>query len=104
MDDESDYSLQYQIITTNLLTIQTPAYPLSPMPEFEALIDFDFSAKLNADNGYIQLSLQGEDDSTGQEKNVEGKFKIYRSNVKTPRRWEPVFNFVLQNESPSKIG
>ena len=105
LEENVDYFIQYKVITVNGLELNTGKYPLIAMPEFSMSFNLTLNATVDDhgfENGYVSIIAQGEINN-GIEQIISGKFKIYRCNVRTPRHWEPIFNFVLQQEKPSSF-
>lgn len=95
------YYLQYIIITNNNLTIKSPKYRLmyakSVNPEIKAKV----ITKLNYNNGYIDIHLEGEK-SEGIETNTTGSFMISRSDDKSNFTiWDEITKFNLVGQTPS---
>ncbi len=102
LDDNKKYYLRYIVTTVNGLSLVTADVPLIAAEELTVNLNVSLTARNNPENGYIELLMAADIDPTTQiEKFISGKFKIYRQNIEYPKRWEPIFTFVLQSEQPS---
>lgn len=98
------YQIQYQAITVNGLMLNTPKYKITMPEEMVSPYAISLTAENNYDNGYVALIPKGsgyDSNDATKEEYLSGQFCIYRCNVKTPKRWELIFKFVLQQQQPS---
>ena len=102
LESNTAYLLQYQAITVNGLLLATKQYNVVAEQEIMSQYDMTLIAECNKDNGYVALTPHTSEEY-GDERYISGRFKIYRANITNTKRWEPIFNFVLQQEQPSKI-
>lgn len=95
------YYLQYTVTTNNNMTISSSKYRImyakSVNPEIQAKV----LTKLDYDNGYIEISLEGAKEG-GVENNVTGSFMISRSDDKSDFTiWDEITKFNLVGQTPS---
>lgn len=103
LDKGYTYYLQYKIITNNNLEVASPIYRISQQQSIEPESQVALFAEVNKDNGYVVLTMEGEEDeATGEEKLMSGAFLISRacenSNFK---EWEEILRFKSKGIQPS---
>lgn len=104
MDLESGkkYKLTYMIETNNGLKISSPTYKIIKKNSINSTLKAEIKTSLNYENGYIQISLDGEKDKTGNEIPVKGSFILSRSSEKNNyQNWEEILKFNLVSQRPS---
>lgn len=95
------YYLQYTITTNNNLTLSSSKYRLMYAKSVEPEIQAKVITKLNYNNGYISVALEGIKEQ-GIENNVTGSFLISRSDDKSNFTiWDEVNKFNLVGQTPS---
>ena len=98
IEDNTTCYLQYSLVTVNGLALSTPKIGIIAAEELNVSLDLQIDARNHYDNGYVQIDFKGNKDDT-----ISGKFRLYRQDVRYPRRWEPVFSFIVQNASGDSI-
>ena len=96
----STYYIQYTVTTISGIVL-SKKYRLiskqSVLPELSAKL----LVSLNKENGYIDISLQGEKLKDGYEKTANGSFLLTRRKVNEPGNWEELLRFGLWSKKPS---
>lgn len=97
------YHIKYTVITTNGLEVSSVRYRIMEKDSINPEIKADVVATLNADNGYINISLVGEKDENGLEYSTTGSFEIKRGCSKDNySEWNSVLKFKLNGQTPSR--
>lgn len=103
LETNSSYYLQYFVTTTNKLTASTKKYRImqkkSIVPDLRATL----SANLCFEDGYIDLYLVGEKDTSGTEQIAIGSFVVCRAASNENYVWNKVCEFSLQSQTPSRF-
>lgn len=100
---DSIYKIKYTVTTTNGLTISTPTYRIvqkvSLQPELAATLE----AKLDYNNGYIDVALVGVKDAEGLEILATGAFLLARTSEDSNyTEWNEISRFKLSAQPPSR--
>lgn len=103
LEQNKSYYIQFQVTTSNNLTLSTKKYRImqkkSIIPDLKATL----SANLCYDDGYVDLYLIGEKDSSGTEQIAIGSFVVCRSASNEGYAWNKVCEFSLQSQTPSRF-
>ena len=93
------YSIKYTVITNNGMESSSPRYRVIQKPSINPEIQASLLAKLNYDNGYIDISLKAFE----QADLATGFFMIVRSCEDSNfTKWEEVHKFSLTAQIPTK--
>ena len=104
IDINQTYYIRYCVTTQNGLTLYTPKYRIMKKMSIDPEISAKLNAKLNFDNGYIQLDLEGTLDENNMESPVTGAFLLARSCEDSNYMiWEDLYRFKLAAEFPTRI-
>lgn len=100
LTQNTSYYIRYEVTTTSGLTIgQT--YKLAAkqnvLPELKATL----TTELNQENGYVKISLIGDEDENGYERTATGFFLLTRRKENEPGKWEELLKFMIQGHRPS---
>ena len=93
--------IQYIITTNNKMVVSSPKYRIAQKQSVLSEAKLELLVELNYENGYIHVSLAGEKDEKGYEKNVIGAFLLSRRKENEPGKWEEMLRFNLQGNKPS---
>lgn len=103
LDENALYYIQYTVITNNNMEVSSPRYRVMQKASIAPEINTKLIAKLNFDNGYVNLSLQGELDDDGKETATTGSFLISRACSDDGYKiWNEVLRFTLRGAYPSR--
>lgn len=84
------YYIQYKVITTNNLEIQSPKYKVTQQALVEPDVRVELVATMQPDNGYVELTMKPDYDNFSNEIPLTGAFVITRSSSES--------NYKLQDE------
>lgn len=102
LDGGKKYKLIYSIRTNNGLEFSSPVYKITRRNSINSALKAKILTSLNYENGYINISLEGEKDQNGNEIAVKGSFVLSRSSEKTNYQvWEEILKFNLISDIPS---
>ena len=95
------YDIQYSVITTNELEVQSVKYPIVRADIVSPDYDMRPVVTLNYDEGYINIGLKGTSIDE-QEQLVSGRYQIIRASEKTDFAvWDVIARFGLYKQKPS---
>lgn len=98
------YKIEYEIITNNNLQFKSPLYLLSEVESIAPEAKINLEAKLNYENGCINLSLLGKQLENQTEYVITGSFLLSRASSKDNyTTWLPISRFKLNGERPSSF-
>lgn len=96
------YTIQYFVRTNNGLEVSTQKYRLTSKKTAITTLKTSINVVNNYENGYIEISLQGDLDDSGNETLAIGSFKVLRASEKYDfQDWKEIFDFNLINQPPS---
>lgn len=102
LDSGKKYKLIYTIKTNNGLEISSPVYKIIKKNSINSSLKAKIITKLNYENGYINIGLDGEKDKRGNEIAVKGSFILSRASEKNNyQNWEEILRFNLVSQRPS---
>ena len=90
------YFIQYTITTINRMVCASPLYRIQQQQTIAPDLKADFNAKVNFENGYVDLSLSTESNSL-----TTGAFRIMRAKAKDKLDWEEIYRFYILNKNPN---
>ena len=91
------YYLQYSVTTSNNLTIKSSRYRIAQRETLEPEITTNLIAVLNSEDGYIELSFDGEEEASGS-------YMLMRScSDSNFEIWDKIHTFRLVNKIPKEI-
>lgn len=96
-DTNKTYRIQYQITTSNGLKVSSPMYKLTTRKLCPLTLNARLVAKNEFETGTIKVSLAQTDSSL-----VSGSFLLSRASSYEPNKWEPIKEFTLQSEFPTR--
>ena len=97
------YYIQYSVITNNNMEVSSPRYRIMQKRSINPEIDATVSAKMNYENGYVDIQLIGEKDKDGMEKGATGSFLLTRScSDDNFTVWSEILRFGLHGQRPSR--
>lgn len=98
------YYIQYTITTLNKMVVESPKYRIMQKNSIDPELQAKLIAELNYDNGYANITLEGEVDAeTGLEIAATGAFVLCRSSDQEDYNvWHEVLRFNLQGQLPSR--
>lgn len=102
--ENENYILQFIIKTNNNLIVKSPQYILSNNEVIPITIDLSIIPKLNYNNGYIEVNLEGPVSQQSQDEiKLTKEFLITRTSEDSNyKKWEQIFYFYLNKEILSK--
>jgi hypothetical protein len=77
--DNKSYYLVYKVTTINNMEVSSSRYRVMQKQFITPTIKASLSAKMNFDNGYIDVKLVGDKDKNGKEYSTTGKFLLTRA-------------------------
>ena len=103
LDLNKKYYLSYIVRTNNLLEISSPSYKIIQTKSTISDLEIEkILPRLNYNNGYIEIQIEGKKDSLDNEKLVKGQFILSRASEKSNYMdWEKISEFSLESEKPS---
>ena len=102
LDSGKKYKLTYTVRTNNGLEFTSPTYKIIKKNSINSTLNAKILTSLNYENGYINISLDGERDKSNEEIAVKGSFILSRSSEKTNyQTWEEIIRFNLVSDRPS---
>lgn len=102
LQENEKYSITYIVKTNNNLEISSPSYRIMNKKAIVSTLTAQLKAKLNFENGYVQLWLEGDRDENNYEKLVTGSFVLARASEENNYTdWEDLFEFSLASQRPS---
>ena len=97
------YLIEYIVTTINGLKISSGRYTIMQKNSINPEIRAKLIPRLNFENGYVDLTLNGEKDEGGLEYTATGSFKIMRaSNEDGYQTWNEILRFALYGQQPSR--
>ena len=103
LDDGEAFYLQYFVTTTSNMSCASKKYRLMQFDAIEADLHGKLTAKMNFNEGYIDLLLEGDKDANGLEFPQTGRFIISRAASNENFAWHKIGTFSLQAELPSRV-
>lgn len=103
LEFNKNYYIKYTIVTNNLLELSTPRYRIMQKATIDPEILTEVFAKMNYNNGYIDISLKGIKDEDDMETTVTGSFLLCRADDEHNfTNWEEISRFKLAGQFPSR--
>lgn len=103
LEENKAYYLKYTVTTLNGLVRSSPNYRIMQKRSIDPDLKADLIASLNFDNGYVNLSLVGKTDDSGNEYAATGDYKILRASEEDGyTTWTEILKFALYGEKPSR--
>jgi len=99
LKENNYYYIEFVVTTVNQLVEKSPAYKIMQRNLINPEISADLVAIMNYDNGYIQLSLNDEIDST-----ISGNFVLSRASSNNDYAWEELKRFEFNSMPPKDWG
>lgn len=96
------YYIRWEVTTSNNLTLSTMNYRIMDKESISPHLNADLIAKLNFDNGYVDLRLESYLNDEGKEIPSSGLFLLSRRDDSADGKWEELYRFALFSEIPSK--
>ena len=96
------YHIQYFVTTTNGLEVETPKFALVQQKSLNSALKGQLVAKLNADDGYVDVGIIGYRDKNNVEESVVGQFVLFRQDTTNPNVWEELTRFAFHQENPTR--
>lgn len=103
LEINASYYLQYSIKTTSGYVASTKKYRIMQKKSIAPDLRATLSAILSFEDGYIDLYLVGEKDSSGTEQVAIGSFVVCRAASNENYVWNKVCEFSLQSQTPSRF-
>ena len=95
---DKSYYIQYEAITSNGMKVATPRYKLSQRRLRPMVLNAHLEVKSDFETGTIKVHLV--DDSNEL---ASGLFLLSRASSRAPQKWEPMKEFTLQSEYPTRL-
>lgn len=97
------YYIQYSVITNNNMEVFSPKYRIMQKRSIKPEINATVHAKMDYENGYVDINLVGELDKDGMEKGATGSFLLTRScSDDNFTVWNEILRFGLHGQKPSR--
>ena len=102
LEENKIYKIIYTVTTANGVVASSPSYRIISQSTIPPEIPATLIATMNQENGYIDISLQGELTKDGTEVTGTGTFLICRSSSEDNyTSWQEIDRFVLFGDAPS---
>lgn len=99
---DQSYYIQYIVYTNNKMTIKSPKYKILQKKSIAPNINAYLEAKMNFDDGYVDVHLIGNKNEANQEIAETGSFIISRAcSTDNFTTWNEIFRFSLHADQPS---
>ena len=98
LEIDKPYYIEYIATTSNGMVVSSPRYKLNQRRLRPMILNAHLEVKNNFDTGAIQVNLVQDTDEL-----ASGLFLLSRSSSRNPNKWEPMKEFALQSEYPSRI-
>ena len=92
------YKIWYTVTTNNGLVVDSYKYLLTQQKSLSMEFDGSLKAKLNYEEGFIDISTVA-----GEKSIVDGSFVLSREDSLNPGVWEELTRFTLNHEHPDKM-
>ena len=97
------YFIQYSVITNNNLEVFSPKYRIMQKRSINPELYATVNAKMDYENGYVDIKLVGELDDDGMERGATGSFLLTRScSDDNFSIWSEILRFGLHGQKPSR--
>ena len=93
LDANEIITAQYFVTTINGLNLSSPKYRITGSLTVAPVIKTNLLATLNYENGYINITMDGTDSTTGN-------FMITRKDLTTNSKWEDIYSFAFLGQKP----
>ena len=97
-DVNKSYHIQYEITTSNGMVKQTPLYKLSQRRLRPMVLNAHLEVKNDFETGTVKVNLVQDSDEL-----ASGMFLLSRASSRAPQKWEPMKEFILQSEYPTRL-
>lgn len=98
LDLNKSYHIQYEIVTSNGMKIQTPFYKISQRRLRPMVLNAHLEAKNDFETGTVIVNLVQDTDEL-----ASGLFMLSRASSKAPQKWESMKELTLQSEYPTRL-
>ena len=103
LDINRSYFLEYVVTTTNGLKVPSDRYRIMQKKSIDPEIKAKLVPTLNYENGYVNLTLEGQKSADGVEYAATGAYRIMRaSEDDNYSTWNEVLRFALYGQQPSR--
>lgn len=103
LETNQSYFLEYVVTTTNGLKVPSGKYRIMQKKSINPEIKADLIPILNYENGYVNLTLQGQKSAEGVEYAATGAYRIMRaSEDDNYTTWNEILRFALYGQQPSR--
>lgn len=103
LETNKSYYLEYVVTTTNGLIESSGKYRIMQKKSIDPEIKADLIPILNYENGYVNLTLQGQRNADGVEYAATGAFRIVRASEEDGyTTWDEILRFALYGQQPSR--
>lgn len=103
LDVNKSYFLEYIVTTSNKMKVSSGTYRIMQKKSIDPEIRADLLTKLNYENGYVTINLQGHYNDEGLEYAATGAFRILRaSDEDNFATWNEILKFALYGQQPSR--
>lgn len=98
LDLNKSYHIQYEITTSNGMKLSTPYYKISQRRLRPMVLNAHLTAEGDFETGSIKVNLVQDSNEL-----ASGLFVLSRASSKAPQKWEPMKEFTLQSEYPTRL-
>ena len=98
LDLNKSYHIQYEIVTSNGMKIQTPFYKISQRRLRPMVLNAHLEAKNDFETGTVIVNLVQDTDEL-----ASGLFMLSRASSRAPQKWESMKELTLQSEYPTRL-
>lgn len=103
LDANKSYFLEYTVTTVNGLEAPSGKYRIMQKKSINPEIKADLIPTLNYENGYINLTLNGQKSDDGVEYAATGAYRIMRASEEDNyTTWSEILRFALYGQQPSR--
>lgn len=98
LDINKSYHIQYEVVTSNGMVKQTPYYKISQRRLRPMILNAHLTAENDFETGTIKVNLVQDSNEL-----ASGLFLLSRASSRAPQKWEPMKEFTLQSEYPTRL-
>ena len=103
LDVNKSYYLEYVVTTSNNLVAPSKKYRIMQKKSIDPELKADLIPTLNYENGYVNLTLNGQKNVDGMEYAATGAYRVLRaSEDDNYTTWNEILRFALYGQQPSR--
>lgn len=103
LPEKKSFYIKYMVKTNNGLEVSSRQYKIMQRKTLESDFVGELSAEMFPEDGYVELRMTCDVKELGYIPVVTGAYLLSRANVRDMTKWEPLYRFILQSETPNRF-